>query len=102
MERCCSRATQPNPPQPRLHAREDCEMTMSDGGIGAELREAPDAIRRQSIALQPLRDLVARLRKHPPQVVLTCGRGSSAHAATFAKHLIERHLGIPVAAAAPN
>ena len=75
---------------------------MSDGGIGAELREAPDAIRRQNIALQPLRDLTARLRKHPPQVVLTCGRGSSAHAATFAKHLIERHLGIPVAAAAPN
>jgi glucosamine--fructose-6-phosphate aminotransferase (isomerizing) len=34
--------------------------------------------------------------------VVTCARGSSAHAATFAKHLIERHLGIPVAAAAPN
>jgi len=75
---------------------------MSDGGIEAELLEAPDAIRRQSLALAPLRDLIARLRKHPPQVVLTCGRGSSAHAATFAKHLIERYLGIPVAAAAPN
>jgi glucosamine--fructose-6-phosphate aminotransferase (isomerizing) len=75
---------------------------MSDGGIGAELQEAPDAIRRQSLALAPLRDLIARLRNHPPQVVLTCGRGSSAHAATFAKHLIERYLGIPVAAAAPN
>ena len=33
---------------------------------------------------------------------MTCARGSSAHAATFVKHLIERHLGIPVAAAAPN
>ena len=33
---------------------------------------------------------------------MTCARGSSAHAATFGKHLIERHLGIPVAAAAPN
>ncbi len=32
----------------------------------------------------------------------TSARGSSAHAATFAKHLTERHLGIPVAAAAPN
>ncbi len=38
----------------------------------------------------------------PPQVVVTCARGSSAHAATFGKHLIERYLGIPVAAAAPN
>src|SRR5215469_5616282 len=32
----------------------------------------------------------------------TCARGSSAHAATFAKHLVELHLGIPVAAMAPN
>src|SRR5207244_5788046 len=38
----------------------------------------------------------------PPQVVVTCARGSSAHAATFAKFLIERHLGIPVAPAAPS
>ena len=34
------------------------------------------------------------LPAHAPQVVLTCARGSSAHAATFGKHLIERHLGI--------
>ena len=33
---------------------------------------------------------------------MTCARGSSAHAATFAKHLIERYLGIPVADAAPS
>jgi glucosamine--fructose-6-phosphate aminotransferase (isomerizing) len=35
-------------------------------------------------------------------VVVTCARGSSAHAATYGKHLIERMLGIPVAEAAPN
>ena len=51
---------------------------------------------------EPLAELAARLRRRPPQVVVTCARGSSAHAATFAKHLIERYLGIPVAAAAPN
>ncbi len=50
----------------------------------------------------PLDELVGRLIRRPPSVVVTCARGSSAHAATFAKHLIERHLGIPVAAAAPN
>jgi glutamine---fructose-6-phosphate transaminase (isomerizing) len=33
---------------------------------------------------------------------VTCARGSSAHAATFGKHLIERHLGIVCAPAAPN
>ena len=36
------------------------------------------------------------------QPSLTCARGSSAHAATFGKHLLERHLGIPVGAFAPN
>jgi glucosamine--fructose-6-phosphate aminotransferase (isomerizing) len=35
-------------------------------------------------------------------VVVTCARGSSAHAAAFAKHAIERYLGIPVAPAAPS
>jgi glutamine---fructose-6-phosphate transaminase (isomerizing) len=45
---------------------------------------------------------VAALKRRPPRVVVTCARGSSAHAATFAKHLVERRFGIPVAAAAPN
>lgn len=71
--------------------------------MAAELREAPAAVRRQADSLAaPLAELVARLARRPPDVVVTCARGSSAHAATFAKHLIERHLGIPVAAAAPN
>ena len=78
-------------------------MMRFDAGVALELREAPDAIRRQAHSLaHPLADLIARLVRRPPNVVVTCARGSSAHAATFAKHLIERHLGIPVAAAAPN
>ena len=73
-------------------------MSMAD-----ELREAPDAVAGQSHCLAaPLQDLTARLNSRPPQLVVTCARGSSAHAATFAKHLIELNLGIPVAAAAPN
>jgi glucosamine--fructose-6-phosphate aminotransferase (isomerizing) len=68
----------------------------------AEWREAPQAVARQEEALAaPLHRLIDRLSRQPPSVVVTCARGSSAHAATFAKHLIERHLGIPVAAAAP-
>ncbi|HEX8168357.1 MAG TPA: SIS domain-containing protein [Beijerinckiaceae bacterium] len=78
-------------------------MTDSDNRMAAEIREAPEAVARQAEALRaPLADLVRRLRRHPPQVVVTCARGSSAHAATFGKHLIERTLGIPVAAAAPS
>jgi glucosamine--fructose-6-phosphate aminotransferase (isomerizing) len=60
-------------------------------------------VQRQAQSLaRPLAELVARLQRRPPQVVVTCARGSSAHAATFAKFLIERHLGIPVAPAAPS
>jgi glutamine---fructose-6-phosphate transaminase (isomerizing) len=78
--------------------------TMTAGvHMAAEIGEAPEAVRRQHDALAaPLRDLVAELARRPPQIVVTCARGSSGHAATFAKHLIERRFGIPVAAAAPN
>src|SRR6266849_5580979 len=72
-------------------------------GMARELREAPQILRSQPQMLAaPLAELAGRLRRWPPSLVVTCARGSSAHAATFAKHLIELHLGIPVAAAAPN
>ena len=70
--------------------------------MGAEAREASLVLRRQESTQHPIADLAARLGSRPPQLVVTCARGSSAHAATFGKHLIERHLGIPVATAAPN
>jgi glutamine---fructose-6-phosphate transaminase (isomerizing) len=76
---------------------------MIDGRFAGEIREAPLAVARQRPALAaPLQHLVERLAREPPRVVVTCARGSSAHAATFAKHFIEHHLGIPVAAAAPS
>ena len=75
----------------------------SDLRMQRELRETPEAVARQATELdRPLAELAARLRARPPHVVVTCARGSSAHAATFGKHLIERTLGIPVAAAAPS
>ena len=68
-----------------------------------DIRETPDAVRRQAqIIAKPAAELLARLRRGKPDLVMTCARGSSAHAATFAKHLIERHLGLPCAEAAPN
>jgi glutamine---fructose-6-phosphate transaminase (isomerizing) len=68
-----------------------------------ELQETPHVVARQTdLLVSPLRELVARLRHAPTQVVVTCARGSSGHAASFGKYLIERHLGIPVAAVAPS
>ncbi|WP_297512193.1 SIS domain-containing protein [uncultured Caulobacter sp.] len=38
--------------------------------------------------------LAERLRAQPPRVVVTCARGSSDHAATFARYLIETRAGV--------
>ena len=71
--------------------------------MAREIEAAPEIIAQQAAQLaRPLESLVLRLRRQPPDVVVTCARGSSAHAATFAKHLIERYLGLPVAEAAPS
>jgi glucosamine--fructose-6-phosphate aminotransferase (isomerizing) len=49
-----------------------------------------------------LRALGGRLRKRPPRAVVTLGRGSSDHAATFARYLIETRTGVITASASPS
>lgn len=46
--------------------------------------------------------LARRLRALDPQIIFTCARGSSDHAATYAKYLIETRLRIPVVSQAPS
>ncbi len=46
--------------------------------------------------------LGARLRLSPPRAVVTCARGSSDHAATYAKYLIEAYTGVLTSSAAPS
>jgi glutamine---fructose-6-phosphate transaminase (isomerizing) len=76
---------------------------MAESVISREICEAPEIVGRQEQGLRaPIAALVARLAGAPPRYVVTCARGSSAHAATFAKHLVERYFGISVAPAAPN
>ena len=68
-----------------------------------EALEAADAVERLlSRHASPLAQLVADLRAAPPPVVVTAARGSSDHAATYAKYLIETLIGVPVASAAPS
>ncbi len=43
--------------------------------------------------------ICARLRRQPPRAVVTCGRGSSDHAATFGRYLIESRLGLVTSSA---
>jgi len=66
-----------------------------------EAAEAPAVVGRQlrqNAALAA--DAGRRLRALKPHTVVTCARGSSDHAATFAKYLIETRLGLPTASAA--
>ncbi len=72
-------------------------------GGWAEFREAPGIVLRQAQALAlALAELVLRLRQMRPRLIVTCARGSSANAASFGKHLIESHIGVPVAPLAPS
>lgn len=48
------------------------------------------------------RALGAKLRASAPRAVVTCARGSSDHAATFAKYLFETRVGLITASAAPS
>lgn len=47
-------------------------------------------------------NLAARLRARAPRFIVTCARGSSDHAATFAKYLFETQLGLSTASASPS
>jgi glucosamine--fructose-6-phosphate aminotransferase (isomerizing) len=68
-----------------------------------EAAEAAGVVRTQleRNALQ-LATLGARLRLNPPRAVVTCARGSSDHAATYAKYLIEARTGVLTSSAAPS
>ncbi|MGH8060494.1 MAG: SIS domain-containing protein [Pseudoxanthomonas sp.] len=46
--------------------------------------------------------LAEDLRRNPPPFVATCARGSSDHAATYAKYIFETQLGIVTASASPS
>jgi glucosamine--fructose-6-phosphate aminotransferase (isomerizing) len=68
-----------------------------------EAAEAPGVVRAQLGANAPgIRELAAQLRASPPRAVVTLGRGSSDHAATFARYLIETRLGVMTASNAPS
>lgn len=67
-----------------------------------EAGEAAEAVRRQAEDGNAWRAVIDRLRARPPRLVLTCARGSSDHAATYAKYLVETALGMPVASVSPS
>jgi glucosamine--fructose-6-phosphate aminotransferase (isomerizing) len=69
----------------------------------AEAAEAPKVVARQIAANDfVIGDLAERLRRDPPRGVVTYARGSSDHAATFAKYVLETRVGVLTTSAAPS
>jgi glutamine---fructose-6-phosphate transaminase (isomerizing) len=67
-----------------------------------EAADASNAVRAQRHHGADMAAIGAALRKLQPRAVITCARGSSDHAATYAKYLIETHAQVLTASAAPS
>src|SRR3954463_13728977 len=72
-------------------------LMFAEAGAAAEAVAGQLAANRDAVAA-----IAAALRETPPRAVMTFARGSSDHAATFARYLIETRLGIPTGSAAPS
>lgn len=79
------------------NAAPDAGQTLMEQEAG----EAAPAVARMLKANRDAFGAIGRhLRASPPAAVVTCARGSSDHAATYAKYLIETMTGTPTASAA--
>ena len=67
-----------------------------------EAQSASDAVRAQLEDDAAITALGERIRHLAPRLVITCARGSSDHAATYAKYLIETRARVVTASAAPS
>lgn len=64
----------------------------------AESGESAQVLERQLERNEAvISELASTLKRTPPRVIVTCARGSSDHAATFAKYALETQLGIVTA-----
>lgn len=79
---------------------------MQSSGMSQLAREAAEAAAgaQQQIAdtSTVFAELGKRLRARPPAFVVTCARGSSDHAATYGKYLLETTIGRAVASIGPS
>ena len=80
--------TRPETPAPARLSPESTRMFLEAGQASAVAATQLTANARKIEAL------AERLRANPPRVVVTIARGSSDHAATFARYLIETKAGV--------
>lgn len=78
-------------------------MHASDTLMYREAHESADVVARQFAANERVvTELAAALRAQPPRFIVTCARGSSDHAAAYAKYVFETQLGVITASASPS
>lgn len=76
---------------------------MHETHMHTEAAQAPDVVASQLARNErACRDLGDWLREARPRAVVTCARGSSDHAATYARYLIETRLGVLTSSASPS
>ena len=71
--------------------------------LSREIAEIP-AVAASQIAdgLDGYREVGECLRRLAPRFIVTCARGSSDHAATYLKYVVETRIGVPVASMGPS
>src|SRR5688572_16372289 len=75
----------------------------TDSRMFSEAAQAARVVRSQfEMNAANVRQIGTLLREMNPRAVVTCARGSSDHAATFAKYLIESHTKLLTTSAAPS
>lgn len=78
-------------------------MVAATSVMAREISEIPDVAARQvADGLAQYRRVGERLRRLAPRYIVTCARGTSNHAATYLKYLVETRIGIPVASVGPS
>jgi len=70
--------------------------------MAAEVAEQPEVLARLLASAGEIADVAEQVRRTRPRFVLIAARGTSDHAALYAKYLTEIRLGLPAGLASPS
>lgn len=90
-------------PTPQLVSPERAATLAQASLMHKEAAQAPFVVRELLAKNQPLFDNLAnKMAALSPRFIVTCARGSSDHAATYGKYILEKYIGLPVLSYAPS
>jgi len=79
------------------------DQAVAPGGLmAAEIAEQPAVLAELLARAAEFRELAATLARRKPRFVLITARGTSDHAALYAKYLVEIRLGLPAGLVSPS